>query len=144
MRQNKKIIFLAIFLLLAPVFLPYGFSFSKKSVKDNLVSHAELCCCGKDINTCSDCCCSVDFATDGKDFHTESATSHGSNNTDKRLLITNYCGGGSNNIFVAPELNYFVSLSSYGNYLPVSISNETIIRRHIEPRLTLPYKPPKS
>ena len=144
MRYNKKIIFLSIFLLLAPVLLPYGFSFSKKSVNDNLVSHAELCCCGNDINTCSGCCCSLDFAADGKGHHTESATPHGSNNTDKRLFIINFCGGGSHDIFFAPELNYFVSLSSYVNYLPVTISNEIITPRHRESYLTLPYKPPKS
>jgi hypothetical protein len=126
------------------MFLSYGFSFSKKSVKGNLVSHAELCCCGNDINTCSDCCCSIDSAAAGKDYHTESDGPHDLDNTGKRLFITNFCGGGSHDIFVAPELNYFVSLSYYEDYLPATISNETITLRHRGPRLTPPYKPPKS
>ncbi len=144
MRHNRKIVFLSIFLLLAPVFLPYGFSFGKKPVKDNLISHAELCCCGNDLNTCRDCCCSVDSATPRNGYHTESGGFHGPDNTDKRHFIINYCGGGSHDIFIAPELNYFVSLYSYDNYLPVTISNETITLRHRGPRLTPPYKPPKS
>jgi hypothetical protein len=145
MRHNRKIIFLVIFLLLAPVSLPYGFSFSNKSVKNNLISHAELCCCGNDVNTCSDCCCSTDSSAAGKGYHRESGGSHRSDNTDKRLFIINYyCGGGANDIFVAPELNYFVSLSSNDNYQTVANSNETITLRHRGPRLTPPYKPPKS
>ncbi len=143
MRHNRKIIFLAIFLLLAPVLLPYGFSFSKQSVKGNLVSHAELCCCGNDINSCSDCCCTIDSAA-GEDYHAEPGDSHDPDNAGKHLFIVNFCGGETHDIFIAPELNYFISLSSYDNYQPVTISYETITLRHREPHLTPPYKPPKS
>ena len=144
MRQNRKIIFLAVFLLVVPGFLPYTFSFSNKSVKNNLVSHAELCCCGNDVNTCRDCCCSMDSAAPMNDYHTVSDDLQGPDNRVKRLFIINACGGRPNDIFIAPELNYFVTLSSYYNYLPVTISNETILPRHRKPRLTPPYKPPKS
>lgn len=109
-----------------------------------MVSHAELCCCGDDVTTCRDCCCSVDYPRAVSDYYTESDGLQGSDDTGKRLFIINACGGGSHDIFVAPELNYFVSLSAFQNYLPVNISNEplTLIRKdHI---LTPPYKPPKS
>ncbi len=144
MKYNKKIIFLAIFLLLTPGFLPYGISSSKGTAKNNQVSHAELCCCGNDVNTCHDCCCSIDSATAGNDYHAESDGLQKSDNTGNRLFIINACGSESHDIFVAPELNYFVLLSSYDNCFPVSISNDIITPGHREPRLVPPYKPPKS
>ncbi|MGR3292758.1 MAG: hypothetical protein ACUZ9M_01920, partial [Candidatus Scalindua sp.] len=57
-QYKKMIMLLAILALLAPGFLPYGFSNSNKAVKNNLVSHAKLCCCNKVSSTCHDCCCS--------------------------------------------------------------------------------------
>ncbi len=144
MRYNRKIIFLAIFLLLAPAFVPYGFGFSKRSEKDNLVSHAELCCCGNDISTCSDCCCSTDSAAHRNDYYTEPYDLQRPDNRSKQLFIINACGGKSHDDFITPDLNYIVSLSSYDNYQPDTISNEAITLRHKGPRLTPPYKPPRS
>ncbi len=141
---NRKIIFLAIFLLLAPAFVPYGYSLSRKSGKDNLVSHAELCCCGNDVSTCSDCCCSIDFAASGSEYDAESYDLQRPDNGITLLFIVDACGGGSRDNFITPDLNYIVSLSSCDNYLPDTISNEAITLRQREPRLAPPYKPPKS
>ncbi len=41
-------------------------------------------------------------------------------------------------------LSVIVSLSSYDNYQSDTISNEAITLRHKGPRLTPPYKPPRS
>ncbi len=144
MRPNRKIIFLAIFLLLAPAFVPYGFSFSKKPEKDSLVSHAELCCCGNDMSMCSECCCSIEPAASGSDYYAESYDLQRPDNGIKLLFIVNACGGRPHDNLITPDLNYIVSSSSYDNYMPDIISNEAITLRQREPRLAPPYKPPKS
>ncbi len=145
MKHNNKIIFLAIFLLIIPGFLPYGFTFSKKVVKDNLVSHAKLCCCGNNASTCSDCGCPVNATFAGNDYYADSNGLDGHSDKVELLSIINACGGGeSHDIFTASELNYLASLSSYDNYNPVAFTRETINPRHRGPRLTPPYKPPKS
>ncbi len=146
MKHNNKIIFLAIFLLIIPGFLPYGFSFSKKVLKDNLVSHTELCCCGNNASTCSDCGCPVNSTFTGNDHYADANGLNGHGDEVEYLSIINTCGGGggSHDAFAAPDLNYLVSLSSYDNYKPVSFSKGTINPRYRGPRLTPPYKPPKS
>ncbi len=145
MKYNKKIIFLAIFLLIVPGFLPYGFNFSKKTVKNNLVSHEKLCCCGNSVSTCSDCRCSVNSTFAGNDHYADSNGLKRPGDTEKYLSVINVCGrGGSHDFFVAPELNYLVTMSSYDNYNPVTFSTETINPRYRGPRLTPPYKPPKA
>ncbi len=145
MKRNKKITYLAIILLIAPGLLPYAFNSNKNGVIDNLVSHAELCCCGNNASTCSDCGCPVNPTFAGNDYYADSDGLQGSGDTGKRLSIINTCGGGgSHDVFVAPDLNYLVSLSSYDNYKPVSFSKEAINPRYRGPRLTPLYKPPKS
>ena len=129
MMCKKTAMLLAIILLLAPGFLPYGFSNSNKAVKNNLASHAKLCCCGNVASACRDCCCSDD--------HTENG------NTDKSRVTITACGGTSGDIITVSKLNYFLSLSAIINYMPVSTLAKTIIPRHIDVLLEPPYKPPE-
>lgn len=123
------IMLLAILALLAPGFLPYGFSNSNKAVKSNLVSHVKMCCCNKVASTCSDCCCS--------DSHP------GNDNTGKHVVTITACGGTSDDITTVSKPHYFLSLSVIVNYMPVTTLSKTIIPGHKGVLLEPPYKPPK-
>ncbi len=129
MKYNKKIIFLVIFLLLVPGFLPYGFNFNKKSVKNNL-SHAALCCCGNVASACRDCCCSEDHAE--------------TDNTGRFTVTITACGGTSDNIITVSKQNYFLSQPSVFNYLPFTTLAETATQQIKDVQIKPPYKPPKS
>ncbi len=126
---KKTILLLAIFLLLAPGFLPYGFINSNKAIKSNQVSHAELCCCGNIASTCHDCCCSGDHAEN--------------DNTGKYTVAITACGDTSTNIITVSKPQYYISLSAIVNYLPVAILAKAIIPEHKYVPLEPPYKPPK-
>jgi len=126
---KKMIMLLAIILLLAPGFLPYGFFNSNKVVVNSLASHAKLCCCGNIASTCHDCCCSVD--------HVET------DNTGEYTVTITACGGTSHAIITVSKLNYFLSLSAIINYTPVSTLANAIIPGHKDVLLEPPFKPPR-
>ena len=126
---KKTIMLLAIFLLLAQGFLPHGFINSNKVIKNNQVSHAELCCCGKAASACRDCCCSEDHA--------------GTNDTGKYKVTITACGGTSDDIITVSKLNFFLALSSIVNYLPVITLAETAKLPFKDVLIRQPYKPPK-
>lgn len=127
--HKKKIMLLAIILLLAPGFLPHGFINSKKTVKNNRVSHAELCCCGNVASACQDCCCS--------DSHAEN------DNTGKDTVTITACGGTSNDIITISKLNYFSSLPAFVQYISVTTMAETATLHLKDVLINPPYKPPK-
>jgi hypothetical protein len=127
--HKKTIMLLAIFALLAPGFLPYGLSNSNKVIKNNRVSHAKLCCCNKVASTCHDCCCS--------DGLTET------DNTGKYTVTITACDCSSGGIITVSKLNYFHSLSSIVNYLPVTTLAETATLQLKDVLIKPPYKPPK-
>jgi hypothetical protein len=126
---KKAVMLLAIIALLAPGLLPHGFLNSKKVVKNNQVSHAELCCCGNVASACRDCCCS--------DNHAEN------DNTGKHTVTITACGGASDDIITVSKLNFFLALSSIVNYLPVTTLAETAKLQFKDVRIRQPYKPPK-
>lgn len=128
-QYKKMIMLLAILALLAPEFLPYGFSNSNKAVKNNLVSHAKLCCCGNVASACSDCCCSDSHA--------------GNDNTGKHVVTITACGGTSDDIITVSNLNYLSSLSTIINHMPVATLAKTVTPGHKGVLLEPPYKPPK-
>ncbi|MHC4184103.1 MAG: hypothetical protein ACYSR0_12220 [Planctomycetota bacterium] len=127
--HKNKIILLAVISLLMSGFLPYVFNNSKELEKGNLVSHAQLCCCGTGANTCQDCCCAKDFGED---------------DTDKHLVIITSCGGRSDVASFSPELNYVVSLSPIIYHLPFTATLEPITLRPTNSSLVPPYKPPRA
>jgi len=129
MMYKKIIVLLAIIALLAPGLLPHGFLNSKKVVKNNQVSHAELCCCGNVASACRDCCCS--------DNHAEN------DNTGKYTVTITACGGTSDDIITVSKLNFFLALSSIVNYLPVTTLAETAKLPFKDVLIRQPYKPPK-
>ena len=129
MMYKKMIMLLAITALLVPGLLPPGFLNSKKAVKNNQVSHAELCCCGNVASACRDCCCSEDHA--------------GTNDTGKYKVTITACGGTSDNIITVSKLNYFISLSSIVHYLPVTTLAEIATQQLKDVLIRPPYKPPK-
>jgi hypothetical protein len=128
-QYKKAIMLLAIILLLAPGFLPYGFINSNKAIKSNQVSHAELCCCGNVASACHDCCCSDDHAE--------------TDNTGKYTVTITACGGTSDDIITVSKLNFFLALSSIVNYLPVTTLAETAKLPFKDVLIRQPYKPPK-
>jgi len=128
-QYKKAIMLLAIILLLAPGFLPYGFINSNKAIKSNQVSHAELCCCGNVASACHDCCCSDDHAE--------------TDNTGKYTVTITACGGTSDDIFTTPNINYFFSHSVFINFIPVTTLAETATLQLKEVLNKPPYKPPK-
>ncbi|MDP6925181.1 MAG: hypothetical protein R2568_08495 [Candidatus Scalindua sp.] len=131
LRKSKKaFMLLTIITLLIPGLVPHEFLGSNKTVKNSLVSHAELCCCGNIASECRDCCCSDD--------HT------GNENTDRNTVTITACGGTSNDIITISKLNYLSSLSASVQYISVGITAETatpqfkdVLRRQL-------YKPPKT
>jgi hypothetical protein len=130
MIYKKTIIFLAIFVLLTPGFLPHGFINSKETVKNNQVAHAELCCCGNVASECRDCCCSESH--------------EGADNTGKHAVTITACGGTSDNIITISKLNYFSSLSALVQYISVATMTETATSQFKDVLTRQPYKPPKS
>jgi len=129
MIYKKTIMLLAILALLTSGFLPYGFSNRNKAVKNSLVSHAELCCCGNIASECRDCCCSDDHAEN--------------ENTDRNTVTITACGGTSNDIITISKLNYLSSLPASVQYTSVITMTEIstpqsndVLRRQL-------YKPPK-
>ena len=127
--RKKTIMLLAISLLLAQGFLHHGFINSNKAIKNNQVSHAELCCCGNVASACRDCCCSEDHA--------------GTDDTGKHKVTITACGGTSDDIITVSKLNYFLTLSSIVNYLPVTTLAETAKLPFKDVLIRQPYKPPK-
>ncbi len=125
---RKKLIILAIILLLAPGFLPFGHLSSNRNVENNRVSHAELCCCGHDAGTCQSCGC-----PDGS----------GETDNGKKPVTITSCGGTSNDIFTTPKINYLFSQSVFINYLPVATLAESATLLRNEVLNKPPYKPPK-
>ena len=128
-KHKKKIILLAIILLLAPGFLSYGFN-NKKPGKNSLVSQTQLCCCGNNASCCQDCTCSEGLAE--------------SVNIGKYTVTITSCGGSSDDIFTALELNYFLTQSAFFNYLPATTLSEAILLKPEYSLLSPPYKPPKT
>jgi len=126
---KKTIMLLAILALLIPGLLPYGFSNSNKAVKNSMVSHAELCCCGNIANECRDCCCSDDHAEN--------------ENTDRNTLTITACGGTSNDIITISKLNYLSSLSASVKYSSVITMTEIAMPQYNDVLRRQLYKPPK-
>ena len=127
---KKTIMLLAILALLAPGFFPYGFSNSNRAVKNSLVSHAELCCCGNIASECRDCCCSDDHAKN--------------DNTDRNTITITACGGIPDDIITMSKLNYLSSLSSFVQYISVVTMTETGVLQLKDVLRRQPYKPPES
>ncbi len=132
MNYKNTIIFLAVFVLLAPGFLPREFinSKDKGAASNNLVAHAELCCCGNIASECRDCCCSDD--------HT------GNNDTDRNTVTITACGGIPDDIITISKLNYLSPLSSFVQYISVTTVAETAKPRFNDVLGRQPYKPPRS
>jgi hypothetical protein len=128
-QHKKTIILLVIFALLASGFLPDRRSNSNKAVKNNLVSHAKLCCCGNIASACRDCCCSDDHAEN--------------DSTDGYTLAITACGGTSADILTVSKLSYFFSVSALINYMPVATLAETTLLQQVDILIEPPYKPPK-
>ncbi len=139
--HKNKIIILAVISLLMSEFLAYVFNNSKELEKGNLVSHAQLCCCGTGANTCLDCCCAKDFG-ENDDRH-ETGVFKDLNDTGKHLVVITSCGGRSNDTSFSPELNYVVSLSHIIYHLPFTATLEPITLRPTGSPLVPPYKPPR-
>ncbi len=131
MMYKKTIMLLAIFALLSPGFLPHGFISSNITIKSNQISHAELCCCGKIANTCSDCCCSDGNPETNND------------NTSKHTVTITSCGGTSADIITVSKLNFLISASAVINYIPVATLAETTSLLHVDILIEPPYKPPR-
>ena len=129
MMYKKIIVLLAIIALLAPGLLPHGFLNSKKVVKNNQVSHAELCCCGNIASACRDCCCSDEHANN--------------DNTDRNTVTITACGGIPDDIITISKLNYLSSLSSFVQYISVATMAETSTPQFNDIQRRQPYKPPK-
>ena len=127
---KKKIIILAIISLFAPGFLPYGLINSKETVKNNRISHAESCCCSNIASTCQSCGCPDGLAE--------------SDDNGKYPVTITSCGGGSDDIFTTPKINYFFSQSVFINYLPVTTLADTTTLQRKDVLNKPPYKPPKS
>lgn len=140
-RYKKKILLLTVIALLTSGVLPYSFSYSKNPEKNYQTSQTQLCCCGNNASCCQDCGCSDGLA---ENSFNESDNSQYPGKTVRHLVTITACGGGSDDIFIAPELNYFYIQSSYINYLPVTTSSEIIILGLKNTRLEPPYKPPKA
>jgi len=126
---KKTIMFLAILVLIAPGFLPYGLSNSNRAVKNDLVSHAELCCCGNIASACRDCCCSDD--------HTNN------DNTDGNTVTITACGGTPDDIITISKLNYLSSPSVFSRYTSVTTMAETTTSQYKDVLRRQLYKPPK-
>ncbi len=129
MLYKKTIIFLAIFVLLTPGFLPLRFINSKETVKSNRIAHAELCCCGNVTSECSDCCCSKNH--------------EGADDTGRHIVTITVCGGTSNDIITISKLNYLSPLSSFAKYISVTTMAETATLQFNDVLRRQPYKPPK-
>jgi len=128
--HKKKIVLLVIFALLVPGFSPYGFNNSNKTIKNNRISHAQMCCCNKAVSTCRDCCCSEDLAE--------------TDNTGKDTVTITACGGTSDDVITVSKPYYVFSLSVVINYLPVTISIDTTTPQPKDVLQKPPYKPPES
>ncbi len=129
-KHKKKILLVAIFSLLAAGFLPYSFSNNEKPGKSSQVSQTQLCCCGNDASCCEDCSCSEGLAE--------------ADNTGKYTLIITVCGGSSDDIITVSTLKYFLSHSSFVNYMPATALVETTTLQIKDVLTRPPYKPPES
>ena len=129
MIYKKTIILLAILALLIPGLVPHGFLDSKKTVKNNQVFHAELCCCGNIASECRDCCCSDDHANN--------------DNTDRNTVTITACGGTPDDIITISKLNYLSSPSAFLQYISVATMAETATPQFNDVLRRQPYKPPE-
>ena len=129
MIYKKTIMLLAILALLIPGLFPHGFINSKETVKNNLVSHAELCCCGNIASLCRDCCCSDDHA--------------GNDNTGRNTVTITACGGIPDDIITISTLNYLSPLTSFVQYISVTTVTETTTPQFNDVLRRQPYKPPE-
>ena len=141
-KYKKKIMLLAIISLLISGFLPYSFNNNKEPGKNSQVSQTQLCCCGNNASCCQDCSCSEGLVEN--DYYSETGNSQEPNDTGKRIVTITSCGGSSDDIFFAPELDYFLLLSSFVNFQPIHTSTKTTTLRLGDALLTPPYKPPKT
>ncbi len=139
--HKNNIIILAVISLLMSEFLAYVFNNSKELEKGNLVSHAQLCCCGTGANTCLDCCCAKDFG-ENDDRH-ETGVFKDLNDTGKHLVVITSCGGNSDDASFSPELTCLISKFSFVHYSPFTSSLETITLKLNNSFLKPPYKPPR-
>ena len=126
---KKKIIILAIILLVAPGFLPSGVINSNNAHKNIQLSHAELCCCGNIASLCRDCCCSDDHA--------------GNDNTGRNTVTITACGGIPDDIITISTLNYLSPLTSFVQYISVTTVTETTTPQFNDVLRRQPYKPPE-
>lgn len=142
MVMHKKIIYLVIFLLLFSELLPFGIGNRIKGVKNYQASSSQICCCGIDAGACRDCCCAVVFGEEDGCRDT-TATPQEIGDADKRIVMINACGGGSDGASLSPELIYIASSSYIVRNMPFIIS----IRANAKDlKDTIPsplYKPPK-
>ncbi len=130
MRKCKKaFMLLAVITLLIPGLVPNGFLDSNKTINNNQLAHAELCCCGNIANECSDCCCSKNH--------------EGADNTGRRTVTITACGGTSIDIITISKLNYLSPLSSFAKYISVTTMAETATLQFNDVLRRQPYKPPK-
>ncbi len=125
-RCKKAFMLLAVITLLIPGLVPHGFLNSNKTVNNNQIVHAELCCCGNIASECSDCCCSDDRT----------------NNDNNTVTITACCGT-PDDIITISKLNYLSSLSAFVQYISVTTVAETSTPQFNDVLRRQPYKPPK-
>ncbi|MCP4254758.1 MAG: hypothetical protein GY775_15410 [Candidatus Scalindua sp.] len=128
-RCKKAFILLTVITLLIPGLVPHRFLDSNKTVNNNQVAHAELCCCGNIASACHDCCCSDDHANN--------------DNTDRNTVTITACGGTPDDIITISRLNYLSSLSSFVQYISVTTVAETSTPQFNDALRRHPYKPPK-
>ena len=129
MIYKKTIMLLAILALLIPGLFPHGFINSKETVKNNLVSHTELCCCGNIASLCRDCCCSDNHAKN--------------DNTDRNTVTITACAGTPDDIITISKLNYLSSPSAFLQYISVATMAETATPQFNDVLRIQPYKPPE-
>ncbi len=127
MKCKKAFMLLAVITLLIPGLVPHRFLDSNKTINNNQVAHAELCCCGNIASACRDCCCSDD--------HT------GNDNTDQNTITITACGGTPDDIITISRLNYLSSLSAYIQYISVATMVEISTPKFNDVRRRQPLEP---
>ncbi len=98
------------------------------NIDNNLVAFAQLCCCGNDITTCADCCCST-------------PDSRKSNKRHEPTIVSRNCNQDYG--FLSQKVDYCVSASSLMSHFPftTSLKNSIVILEN-SPSTQL-YKPPR-
>jgi hypothetical protein len=128
-KHKKKIMLVAIILMLVSGYLPYSFN-NRNPVNNTQVTQSQLCCCGNNASCCQDCNCSEGIAE--------------SDSIGKYTITITSCGGSADDIITVSTLKYFLLLSVFVNYMPVATLTETDELQIKDVLTKPPYKPSKS